>query len=129
MADERPPVGTIAWTDLTVEDADGVRGFYEKVVGWSSGGVDMGGYEDFNMVAPGTGDPVAGVCHARGSNADMPAAWMVYVIVADLDESMARCRELGGAIVVDAKDVGSMGRYCVIRDPAGAVMALFEAAS
>lgn len=129
MAEERPPVGTIAWTDLTVDDAEAVRAFYEEVVGWNSDGVDMGGYEDFNMIAPGAGDSVAGVCHARASNADMPAAWMVYVIVADLDESMARCRELGGAVVVDAKDVGSMGRYCVIRDPAGAVMALFEAAS
>lgn len=126
MADERPAVGTIAWTDLTVADADGVRAFYEEVVGWSSAGVDMGGYEDFNMIAPGTGGPVAGVCHARGTNADMPAAWLIYVIVADLEASMARCRELGGAVVVDAKEAGSMGRYCVIRDPAGAVMALFE---
>lgn len=129
MTDERPPVGTIAWTDLTVDDADGVRAFYEEVVGWSSDGVDMGGYEDFNMIAPGTGDPVVGVCHARGSNAGMPAAWMIYVVVADLDDSMARCRELGGTVVVDAKDLGSLGRYCVIRDPAGAVMALFETAS
>lgn len=129
MADERPPVGTIAWTDLTVEDAEAVRAFYEEVVGWSSDGVDMGGYEDFNMIAPGTGDPVAGVCHARGSNAGMPAAWMIYVVVADLDDSMARCRELGGTVVVDANDLGSLGRYCVIRDPAGAVMALFETAS
>ena len=34
--------GTIAWTDLTVPDAEGLRDFYEQVVGWSSEGLSMG---------------------------------------------------------------------------------------
>lgn len=51
---------------------------------------------------------------------------LVYITVADLDESLRHCRELGGTLIAGPKDMGSQGRYCVIRDPAGAPVALFE---
>jgi len=42
----RPPVGTLAWFDLTVSDAVGLRDFYQAAIGWTTSPVDMGGYED-----------------------------------------------------------------------------------
>jgi predicted enzyme related to lactoylglutathione lyase len=36
-----PAVGRIAWIDLTVPDAVGVRDFYRHVVGWGSAEVGM----------------------------------------------------------------------------------------
>ena len=122
-----PPVGHIGWIDLAVPDAVAVRDFYKDVTGWTSSGLDMGGYEDFNMTPPGSDAPVAGVCHARGSNADMPPVWMIYIMVANVDESIRRCVERGGKVRKPAANMGGMGRYCVIEDPAGAVAALFEA--
>lgn len=121
---EQPRIGTIGWVDLTVADADGVRDFYEAVAGWGSQGLDMGGYEDYVMTSPG-GDGVAGVCHARGSNEGLPAQWLVYITVADLDASMAACREGGGEVIAGPKSMGG-ARYCVIRDPAGAACALYQ---
>jgi predicted enzyme related to lactoylglutathione lyase len=123
-----PGVGRISWVDLTVSDAAGVRDFYRQVVGWSSVEVGMGDYNDYNMLSPTNGEVVAGVCHARGVNAGLPPVWLVYVAVADLETSMARCRELGGSMVAGPNGMGSYGRYCVIRDPAGAHLALFEPA-
>ena len=120
-------VGKIGWVDLTVPDAEAVRAFYGSVVGWRSEGIDMGGYQDFCM-AGGEGEPVAGVCHARGVNAGLPAQWLVYITVADLDQSLARCSELGGEVLRPARGLGGQGRYAVIRDPAGAVCALFQKA-
>jgi predicted enzyme related to lactoylglutathione lyase len=124
----KPPPGSIIWTDLTVPDAEKVRDFYAGVVGWTSDPVSMGDYDDFNMKSAATGDLIAGVCHARGPNASLPAHWMMYVAVEDLDASTARCTELGGKVLVAPKGMGQHGRYCVIEDPAGAVMALFEPA-
>ena len=65
-------------------------------------------------------------CHARGINADLPAKWLVYVVVADLESSLAECRRLGGAVVTGPKAMGQDARYAVIRDPAGAVLALYQ---
>jgi uncharacterized protein len=125
---EKASVGSITWTDLTVENAERIRDFYSAVVGWTASGVDMGGFDDFNMNDPETGTPVAGVCHARGGNADLPPVWLIYVNVEDIERSVTRCIELGGQVISGPKGMGGQGRYCVIRDPAGAALALFEPA-
>ena len=121
----KPEIGAIGWTDLTVDDAVAVRDFYAAVIGWQPSPVSMGDYDDFNMCLPSSNQPAAGICHARGANADLPAVWMVYITVEDADDSAAACVERGGKILSGPRDMGEMGRYCVIRDPAGAVAALF----
>lgn len=118
--------GLIAWTDLTVPDAEAVRDFYTAVVGWSPSAVNMGDYDDFAMVPSGADQAVAGICHQRGANKDLPPQWLIYITVADLDASIARCEERGGSIIVGPKSMGGAARYCVIRDPAGAVAALYQ---
>ena len=126
MADsKKPAVGSITWRDLTVKDAEKVRDFYSKVVGWKTSPVDMGGYNDFNMNLPGSGETVAGICHARGPNAKLPPQWLIYITVADVDESAKRCVELGGKIIDGPRAMGEQ-RFCVIQDPAGAVAALMS---
>lgn len=118
--------GAIVWTDLTVEHADQIRDFYGAVVGWVPQPVSMGLYNDYQMTLPGTGESVAGICHARGVNANLPPQWLVYMKVADIDQSVNRCLELGGKVLVPPKPMGQYGRYCVIQDPAGAVAALIQ---
>lgn len=127
MSNSPAPIGSIGWVDLTVADAPRIRDFYAAVVGWKFEGLDMGGYEDFVMNEPASGKSASGVCHARGVNKDLPPVWLVYFVVADVEASAARCRELGGTIVRAPGKMGPMGRFCVVRDPSGAVCALHEA--
>ncbi len=70
---------------------------------------------------------MAGVCHARGANAELPPVWLIYVVVADLDASLAACRERGGQVIAGPRSMGR-ARYAVIRDPAGAAVGLYQAA-
>ncbi len=86
----------------------------------------MGDYHDYTMNSPADDQTKAGICHARGFNADLPPVWLIYITVENVDEAAARCRSLGGKIVVAPKGMGAYGRYCVIQDPAGAHAALFE---
>ena len=121
------PTGRIAWSDLTVPNADEVRDFYSGVVGWSPSNVDMGGYSDYAMVPSDTDQPVAGICHRRGPNEDLPAQWLIYITVPDLDASVEKCEALGGSVISGPKSMGGGSRYCVIRDPGGAIAALYQA--
>ena len=126
MADTtRKPVGTIGGFDLTVADAPAIRDFYTAVIGWRPEAVAMGDYDDYAMVAPTSDEWVAGVCHARGPNADLPPQWLVYITVDDLEASMARCVEGGGTLLTGIKGADE-ARFCVIRDPAGAVLAIMQ---
>lgn len=118
--------GTVSWFDLTVPDADPVRDFYREVVGWSTSNIDMGGYNDYCMIPPEAEAPVAGICHARGGNAGLPPQWLIYINVVDLDASVAKCLERGGTVIAGPKAAGEQGRYCIIRDPAGAHAGLWE---
>ena len=116
---EKPEVGTILWRDLTVGNAAEIRDFYCDVVGWNWTPVDMKSYEDFDLNAPVTGATAGRICQAQGENATMPAQWMVYVAVADLERCMKRCGELGGKVIHGPRTHEST-QFCVIRDPAGA---------
>ena len=126
-------LGTVTWCDLTVADAPAVRDFYEAVVGWTPREVDMGDYADFEMLPPDSASETdaapapkpkaaAGICHARGGNATLPPQWLIYVPVNDLERSLYMCEHLGGKIVHRLS-----AHYVLIRDPAGAVMIIYQA--
>ncbi len=121
----KPAIGSISWRDLTVPNAEQVRDFYSAVVGWSSEAVAMDGYDNFSMKTAGGGEVVAGICHARGSNADLPPQWLMYVTVESVEDSAKRCVEEGGKLIDGPRSLGE-GRFCVIQDPAGAVVALYS---
>lgn len=120
-----PPsnIGRIEWVDLTVGDAERVKNFYANVVGWKAEDVDMGSYSDFNMNLPDSGDTIAGICHARGSNANVPAQWLMYVRVADVADSAEQCEKRGGKVLDGPRRMGG-SNFCVVEDPAGACLAL-----
>ena len=118
-----PRPGTISWQDLTVPDAEALRAFYAAVVGWDPEALNMGAYSDYVMNADGNG--VAGICHARGVNADLPPVWLIYITVGDLDRSIEECQRRGGALIGAPRSYGG-GRYCIIKDPAGACCALYQ---
>jgi uncharacterized protein len=117
--------GTIVWQDLTVGPAEEIRDFYQQVIGWEARDHDMGEYVDYDIVAQSTGAVVTGICHARDTNANVPPAWLLYFAVEDVEASAAKCVELGGTILDGPRDMGG-GGFCVIRDPAGAICALYR---
>ncbi len=121
-----PPVGTIGWLDLTVKDAGRLRDFYAAVVGWKPRAIDMGGYSDWSMEKPDDAEPAAGICSARGRNAGLPAQWLAYVAVASLKRSLTAAKRRRGKVLFGPRELMG-GSFAVIRDPAGAVLALFEA--
>jgi len=77
------------------------------------------------MQTPDSKTDVAGVCHATGVNKDLPAQWMMYIKVADLDASIAQVVKLGGSVLTAIKKLSASSHYAVIKDPAGAVCAIF----
>lgn len=124
--DQEFRAGTPAWHDLTVKHAERLKSFYEAVIGWRAEAVEMDGYSDFNMLPPNSTSPAAGICHARGGNADLPPQWLVYFVVDDLDASLSEVSAQGGSMLKGPVSAGKNARYAVIKDPAGAVCALYS---
>lgn len=114
-----PPVGTVGWVDLTVEDAPTLRDFYASVVGWTAAEHSMGDYSDYVMQPP-SGEGAAGVCHKRGANAEQPSGWVVYFVVADLATSTRELQDRGGEVLSQREG------FVVARDPQGHLFALYQ---
>jgi len=118
-------IGSILWHDLTVENATEIKDFYASVVGWKAEPVSMGDYDDYNMNNPVSGKTAGGVCHARGGNQGLPAQWLMYVKVANADQSAEQCVALGGKILKGPVSMGG-DTYYTLQDPAGAAIAIFS---
>lgn len=118
-------IGSIAWRDLTVKDAEDIQDFYCQVVGWEARPHDMGAYHDFDILRPGQEEAITGICHALDTNANIPPAWLIYIVVEDVDQSTRQCVALGGKVIDGPRMIGQ-SKFCAIQDPAGAVAALIS---
>lgn len=120
-------VGRFVWYELLSTDPEGSKAFYTEVIGWKTQRFD-GGDGDYTMWVGGQG-PLGGVTllpeQARAMGA--PSYWQANVEVSDIDASVEEVKRLGGKIYV-AESVPGVGRFAVIADPQGAVIALFAPA-
>lgn len=106
------------WFDLRTEDAATSRSFYEELFGWDIAEVPMGAA---TLTMVGGEKPWATVVQDGGEH----MGWFPYIQVQDLDAATAKAKELG-ATALQAHAEGPAGTYTVIREPGGAVFALFH---
>src|SRR5262249_21068679 len=57
----------------------------------------------------------------------MPSAWSTYLATNNLDTTAAKVKDAGGDVVMAPMDIGSVGRMAMVQDPAGAVVAFWQA--
>lgn len=115
--------GTNIWNELTVADPAGTAGFYEQVLGVGVEQQDMGPEMPPYTMFSVDGRPVAGTMQLDG---DMQPHWNVYFNVEDVDATVAKARELGAEVVVEAHDVPGIGRLGYLRDPQGATFNVMQ---
>jgi predicted enzyme related to lactoylglutathione lyase len=111
--------GALAWNELATPDLDGARAFYGAVFGWELEPAE--GPMEYSMIK--NGERLNG--GARPPQEGEPPHWLVYFGTDDVDASVAKARELGGDVVAGPIDMGA-GRLAVLRDPQGAVFAVFH---
>ena len=108
----------ITWVELATRDIRRAEAFYAEVFGWSfqDHAGTPGGYRVFSV----DGQPQGGLMQMNEQWGDMPSHWAIYLQVDDVDATLARAVELGGAICVPAFDAPNVGRIGMFTDPAGA---------
>lgn len=131
QAKKKYSVGTIVSADLTVPNATELKDFYAQVIGWIPEELRMGkdpNYVDYVM-KDSEGNWVGGVCHARGVNMSIPPQWIVYINVADIKDSVEKCKKLGGKVIKEAFDNNGNYMYAMLQDPMGAILAVTHEAN
>ena len=119
--------GTFNWVDLTAKDITKIRGFYEPLFGWSYTEQDTHGGPPYGLFLK-DGKSAAGIGQMSKEMlaGGVPSTWNTYVSVADIDETEARIRSLGGKMLFETIDVFDAGRTNWVSDPEGAIFALWQ---
>ena len=116
--------GRFVWRELTTPDTAGAAKFYGDLFGWSSSDMEMGPGMTYTMLRNDElGEDVAGAMAPQMDG--MPAHWLDYITVDDIDASLTHAVELGGSKLAGPMEVPGMGRWAVVQDPTGAVFGLF----
>ena len=120
-------VGGFNWVDLSTTDGPAAKAFYEGLFGWTSEDVDAGEGMTYSLMSSGD-DVVAGLGEYAPQQKEqgLPPMWNSYVTVEDAAATVAKAKELGANVLMDAFDVMDAGKMAVLTDPAGAVFALWQ---
>jgi predicted enzyme related to lactoylglutathione lyase len=113
--------GTFGWSELATRDTDTAAGFYTGLFGWEAKS-DEGGPMPYTEFQVG-GRSIGGMMEMTECHGDAPPHWTPYVMVKDCDAVTTRAGELGGNILVPPTDIPEVGRFSVLQDPTGAVLA------
>ena len=117
------------WAELNARGVQGVIPFYERLFGWThrTTGGDEGvpPYVEFQV----DGESIVGA-QDMGPEVptEVPAHWLVYFRVDDVDESFQKAIDAGATEIVGPQDYPG-GRFAVLTDPQGATFALFKSAA
>ena len=117
--------GAFSWSELMTSDPAAAGDFYGKLFGWKTETMDMG-TGPYNVIK--VGDAAIGGIMGKppGAPKDMPSMWGSYVTVANLDETLAAVKRLGGGVLMEPMEVKTVGRMAVIRDPQGAALSVIQ---
>lgn len=126
MADDR---GCFVWYDLMTPDKDAAIAFYREVTGWGTQEWE-GGAWPYTMWTAGEA-PLGGIVPMGEAEREkgLPPHWLAYVFVPDVDAAATQAEGLGGKVMHPPTDIPGAGRFTVIADPQGAVLALFTPSS
>lgn len=120
------PNGLFGWADLMTRDTGTAGHFYEGVFGWThvdvpvTEGVTHTHFYDQDRL-------VAGMSHMMpGLPESVQSVWNSYVLVTDIDATLASVELAGGTVVRSAWHLLDGGRMAMIEDPTGALLGILQ---
>ncbi len=114
--------GAMGWNELATPDSEKVRDFYGKLLGWEYQKMEGMDYH----VIQNNGRSNGGILQMNEEWEGIPAHWMVYFSVADIDKAVEKVEKLGGEVKVPIVDADNIGRFSVIADPQGAHVSIIQ---
>lgn len=116
--------GRFVWHELMTPDPEAALKFYTQVVGWKTEAWDKNTSYIMWMTERG---PIGGLMTlpAEAKMQGAPPHWLAYISTPDLDATAADAVRLGGRVLKPATEIPDVGRFAILADPQGAVLAAF----
>ena len=117
---------TWSWNELVTRDLGTALEFYTEVFGWNYDATDMPN-GTYHVVEGGEHGGLAGAMDMpEGMPEQVPAHWLVYFAVADVEAARAQAEQLGGHITFGPMKAPGVGTIVNVLDPQGAAFAMMQ---
>ena len=120
--------GSFGWNELVTSDVEAAKKFYASMLGWEAETQTMAAGIDYTMFKKGDA-PVAGMIAISPEMGPVPPHWLSYVNSDDVTADLAKAKAAGATILKDEMEIPNTGTLAIIRDPQGAVFALWKCAA
>jgi predicted enzyme related to lactoylglutathione lyase len=119
--------GTFCWVELATTDANAAKSFYSQLFEWMFKDNPVSPEMVYTMVQL-DGKDVGGLYQMTPdmTGQGIPPNWLSYVSVKSADETTEKAKTGGATVLNGPFDVFTIGRMSVIKDPTGAVFALWQ---
>jgi predicted enzyme related to lactoylglutathione lyase len=118
--------GALCWSELTTKDPKKAEAFYTALFGWVAKHSAPGAPMEYTEFSVGGQPSIGMMAMPPGMPPHVPSYWMPYFQVTDCDGSTAKAKGLGADLMVGSQDIPNTGRFAILKDPQGAVFAVFE---
>jgi predicted enzyme related to lactoylglutathione lyase len=120
--------GNFCWFELATSDQAAAKTFYGGLFGWAANDFPMGPHGFYTMFQlRGRNVGAAYTLMPDQAQQGVPTHWATYVAAANVDETIAKAKTLGGTVLAGPMDVYEHGRMAVLRDPTGAAVSVWQA--
>jgi predicted enzyme related to lactoylglutathione lyase len=119
--------GIPCWVASVHPDPQAAVGFYTRLFGWEARDAMPDDAPGTNFVCSLRDRDVAAISSARAEDEPAPAAWLTYVWVENVDETVAKATAAGGKLVAGPLDLLGAARIAILTDPVGAAFGVWEA--
>ena len=114
--------GAVSWVELTTTDVEAAKRFYGQLFDWQMENMQIQeGMPPYTVIGAGE-MKIGGIMATPPETGDAPPHWGSYVTVDDVDAVASKVAELGGKVLFGPQDIPTVGRFCMIQDPQGAVI-------
>ncbi|RZQ62771.1 VOC family protein [Amycolatopsis suaedae] len=122
-----PPVatgtGAMAWNECLTDELDAAVTFYTGVFGYGTIDMSVPGFRYLGLTTGG--EPVCGLGELPADTlGEVPAHWVTYFSVADVDVATEKLASLGGRMLVPPFDDAQGSRLAVGADNQGTMLGL-----
>jgi uncharacterized protein len=115
--------GRFTWYDMINGDEAGAIDFYTKLFGWQIEDMDMGPAGVYKTWSDGK-EPRGGFMNKPAP--DVPAHWVGYVSVENIEETVNRVENNGGKLLCPVMDIPDVGKIAPFMDPTGGAIAAYQ---